>query len=111
MIKRKTKFQKELEKITQAMIEYQPEKIILFGSAATNNVNEDSDIDILVIKKSNKPYWQRQIEATLLYKGLAPMDIFVLTPEEFKKAKSENRMFIRQILNYGRTIYENSQSA
>lgn len=46
-------FEKELEKVTQQIIEkYRPDKIILFGSAARGDWNSDSDADLLIIKKT-----------------------------------------------------------
>lgn len=34
-----------------------------------------------------------------------PVDVFVLTPEEFAKAKEDN-LFIKEISDYGKVIYE-----
>ena len=45
-------FEKEIHRITQQIIEkYNPEKIILFGSAARGEGDPDSDADFLIIKK------------------------------------------------------------
>lgn len=44
--------QKEIQSITQQIIEKsRPEKIILFGSAASGRFNLDSGLDFLIIKK------------------------------------------------------------
>ena len=49
------KYQSEIRKLTEVISkEYKPEKIILFGSMARNQANEDSDIDMLIIKKTKK---------------------------------------------------------
>lgn len=103
----KKKYQQELEKITQKIIEgYKPEKIILFGSAAKGKLRPGSDIDLLVIKATNKKYWERQKEVLSFCRGWNPVDIFVLTPEEFNQAQEENRFFLtEEILPKGKVIY------
>lgn len=60
-----------------------------------------------MIKKTQEPYWKRQIRVTEMYDGWFPTDIFVLTPKEFNQAKRENRFFLtEEILPKGRVIYE-----
>ena len=36
---------------------YQPERVVLFGSAAYGEPDEDSDIDILIIKETAQSPW------------------------------------------------------
>jgi len=104
---RKKAYEQAIKEIVTAIKSYDPEKIILFGSAVKGEFREDSDIDLLVVKDTNEPYWERQIKVTLMYKGLIPTDIFVITPKELEKAVSENRFFvIEEILKKGKTIYE-----
>lgn len=85
-----------------------PEKIILFGSYAKGKANPDSDIDILIIKKTKKRPSERLAEVLRLVWGNVPhIEPLVLTPKEFKKAVVENRFFItKEILTHGKTIYE-----
>jgi len=48
---------KEIQRITeQIIIEYKPDKIILFESAARNDMKPDSDVDFLIIKKDSPLY-------------------------------------------------------
>jgi len=111
MAKTKVKklYQQELKKIISALKTYQPEKIILFGSAAKGKFRPESDVDLLVIKDSDEPFWERQIKATLMYQGWIPTDILVLTPQELEKAKKENRFFLtEEILPHGKVVYEKS---
>lgn len=49
-----------LERIVHTLVtEYQPEKIILFGSMATGDVGEWSDIDLAIIKDTPKRFIER----------------------------------------------------
>lgn len=86
---------------------YKPEKIILFGSAAREDTDEYSDIDVVVIKKTSQRFLQRLVEAAgLLRDEVFPADVFVYTPEEFKVMRERENPFIEQVLKSGRIIYE-----
>jgi len=85
-----------------------PEKIILFGSAARGEIKPESDIDLLIIKKTKKKPAERIAEALALVWGNIPhIEPQVLTPEEFDQAINENRFFITQeVMKRGKVIYE-----
>jgi len=86
---------------------YRPEKIILFGSAATGNAREDSDLDLLIIKRTRKPYFQRIREVNHAIHVWRSTDIFVLTPGEVEQGIRDNRFFLTQeILAKGKTLYD-----
>ncbi len=57
------------------------ERVILFGSHARGEANENSDVDFMIIAESNLPGFKRSRE---LYKLLRPypfgMDLIVFTP-------------------------------
>jgi len=103
----KEKYQKELDKLSKQIIEkYQPEKIILFGSLAEGNLRKGSDIDLLVIKKSDKDYWERAEEIAGIIDIDVPCDVLNITPKELKYRLSVNDFFIGDIINKGKVIYE-----
>lgn len=86
----------------------EPEKIILFGSFAKGNAGLNSDIDLLIIKQTNKRPADRVAEVLPLIWGNIPhIEPQVMTPKEISKGLAENRFFITQeILKHGKTIYE-----
>jgi len=45
---------------------YAPEKIIIFGSHVTNNANENSDLDLLIIKKTCEPFYHLLIALLII---------------------------------------------
>ena len=86
---------------------YNPEKIILFGSYSDGTFSEDSDIDLLIVKKTKKhPIWRR-VEARKASRTKIPMDILVYTPGEIKKLQKEKSFFLMDILENGKVLYEN----
>jgi len=73
--------------ITQKIREAEhPDKIVLFGSFARGEALEDSDIDILVIKKTTLPRHKRARNIRKSLRGIKhPLDITVYTPEEVER--------------------------
>lgn len=103
------KLNPKIEVIIRGLKDYAPEKIILFGSAARGDVDEYSDIDIVIIKKTDKPFLKRLIEAVEFLRPDSPhVDLFVYTPEEFALMKEDDNPFVAQVLKEGRVIYEKS---
>jgi len=97
----------ELERIVEVIkAEYAPEKIVLFGSLATEHVHEWSDIDLLVIKKTDKRPIERTMELAGLIKPKIGIDLFIYTPEEYELLLKERYSFILNILKTGKTVYE-----
>ena len=97
----------ELERYIALLVEHEnPEKIILFGSMATGDIHEWSDIDLVIIKETDLPFLKRLDRVYQLLHPRVGTDIIVYTPGEFK-SMSEERIFIRyEILGKGVVIYE-----
>ena len=97
----------EADRITKILVQnYKPQRVILFGSAARGDDKPESDLDILVIKNTNKNYFDRVFEAMKYVNTDKSVDMLVFTPEEFEKAQNEKRVFIKQVLKYGVNLYE-----
>lgn len=88
------------------MADYQPEKIILFGSAVSGFTHRWSDVDLVAIKKTNKRFYDRIGEASALIPHSLPVDILVYTPEEFDQMAQENYFIRNEVLKKGKIIYE-----
>ena len=85
-----------------------PEKIILFGSMARGDQRTDSDIDLLIIKKSKlkRPFRVKEIFESL--RGMErnyALDPIVYTPEEIKERLALGDYFIMRILKEGKKLY------
>ncbi|MBV6440000.1 MAG: nucleotidyltransferase domain-containing protein [Haliscomenobacteraceae bacterium CHB4] len=91
-----------------------PEKIILFGSYAQGTANEESDLDLAIVKKTDLPKYQRSIEfLKALREGrrrwLFPMDIIVYTPEEIEMYRDNQYSLIHEIVLTGKVLYESKR--
>jgi predicted nucleotidyltransferase len=86
---------------------YNPDKVILFGSYAEGNPNYDSDLDILIIKESDKPRYQRSNEIRKYLLGtMLPMDILVYTEKELDDEMKIDYSFIHQAMKTSIILYE-----
>jgi uncharacterized protein len=93
-----------INRISQAV---HPERIILFGSLAWGEADEESDIDLLVIMASNESRTARAVRLGRLFRPRpAPLDILVLTPEEVSERVALGDPFIQDILSRGKVLYE-----
>lgn len=96
-----------LKQIVEIIVEAaDPDKIILFGSRATGDWSDDSDYDILVVKRG--AYHRRKL-AQELYRALfdvpAAIDIVVETPERLARYKCTPGLIYFEALK-GRVLYE-----
>jgi len=98
--------EKIMEKASAIVRNYQPEKIILFGSYSTGTQTPDSDVDLLVILETEQSIWDVSVEISLMLKHTFPMDIIVKTPKEVAKRLNYGDFFIKDILENGKVLYE-----
>jgi predicted nucleotidyltransferase len=100
------KMKLNLDEILQKIIDaYKPEKVILFGSSARGNCDAKSDIDLVVVAKSEERFIQRLVKSAkiLPYPGL---DILIYTPQEIENMLEVENPFIKRVFKEGKVIYE-----
>lgn len=99
--------QQTLDEIIQRIVEVaQPEKIILFGSAARGEMNRHSDVDLLVVKEvAHRRSLAGQIYENLYGVGAA-VDVVVVTPADVERYKDSHALVIKPALREGRVVYE-----
>ena len=89
---------------TVAMLSGRAEKISLFGSYARGRSDLFTDLDILIIMKTDKSFIDRLKEIYSLLALPVDADILCYTPEEVKRLK--NMGFLRKILAEEVVLYE-----
>ena len=80
------------------------EKVIVFGSVARGKVGRQSDLDLIIVQKTEKRFLDRLDE---MYRLLVPeiaCDILVYTPEEFNELKETSR-FVGAAVKEGIAIH------
>jgi uncharacterized protein len=88
---------------------FTPEKIILFGSYARGNATEQSDVDLLVVARTDLPPRERfRAIRRVLADFPAAFDVYLKTPEEFERWRSVVNHVVYFADKYGKVVYERS---
>ncbi len=84
-----------------------PERIILFGSAATGTMTPDSDMDLLIVEPDPKTPRRESVEVGDALRGLGvPFDVLVISTEWFEASKDVIGGIAYPAHRYGKVIYE-----
>ncbi|MDP2691647.1 MAG: nucleotidyltransferase domain-containing protein [bacterium] len=102
---------KILQKIRDTLVrEYQPDKIILFGSRAWGKPRKDSDYDLFIVKKGVKKRIHRRtgdvIRVLIRSDIWTPIDALVYNQREINKSRMSGSQFFNKVLNKGKILYE-----
>lgn len=85
----------------------QPVKILLFGSAARDEDDRLSDLDIIVVAERVAPrFLDRIAEAYDLIDPRYALDILIYTPEEYARMRESENPLIETAEAGGRVLYE-----
>lgn len=97
-----------IKKITHKIrTNFNPQKIILFGSYAWGKPTKDSDVDLFLIMESNLRRDDRAVLISDLFpRRMFPLDIIVYTPEEIELSLKRGNPFTKEILTKGKVLYE-----
>lgn len=87
--------------------EFHPDKIILFGSHARGQADPDSDVDLLVVMpvEGSKRQKATEIDGALADRTI-PLDLIVVTPEEFERARHQVGSVLRPAALEGLVLYD-----
>jgi predicted nucleotidyltransferase len=101
--------EKVSEMVDRIVRAFDPEKVILFGSLARGDDNEDSDVDLLVVLDDIE---NKHDAAVAILRVLGDMavckDIVVTTPEEISRRGDAIGSVLRPALREGKVLYERS---
>lgn len=99
--------QEQTSTIVNRVVQYaRPTKVILFGSYANGDPDENSDIDLLIIKNTDLPLNKRSLEIRPCLRGLKiPIDILVYTEDEYQDQLNSKYSIIGEIAKKGIVLY------
>lgn len=86
--------------------EFNPEKIILFGSQAYGKPTAESDIDLLVVMPYEGSPFRQAGEILKRLQVWMPVDLIVRSAEEVERRLKIGDQFMREILERGKVMYE-----
>ena len=89
---------------------YGAERIILFGSAASGDVDEYSDLDIVVVKPTTMGFVDRLADVVRKCPNALCADVIIYTPEEFKNMQESENPFLEHVISEGKLLYEKTKT-
>ena len=93
--------------VNRIAINYNPDKIILFGSYAHGNYSDNSDLDFILVKETSAPKHKRGLEVRRLFYGLTvPMDFKIYTSAEFSNELANQYSFLSSAIKGSKILYE-----
>jgi predicted nucleotidyltransferase len=99
----------EIQELSRRIVrEFNPRRIILFGSYADGRPREDSDVDLLVTM--DRPDSGRRVAARMI-RSLRPrfaVDILIRTEEELAERLRQHDFMLLNAVRQGRVLYEAS---
>jgi predicted nucleotidyltransferase len=104
--------QEYLKAVVARVVEnYQPDRILLFGSQARNEAKDSSDFDLLIVKDSEVPRWRRgkNIQALFTFSPVK-LDLIFMTPREIESERANPHSFISNVLDSAQLVYSREQA-
>lgn len=98
-----------MEMARRIVEQFHPHKIILFGSHAKGVASRDSDVDLLVVMpvSGSRRRLATEIDLALSDRQL-PLDIVVVTPEEFESYKDVVGHILYPAVREGKVLYDHA---
>ncbi|MFQ5806945.1 MAG: nucleotidyltransferase domain-containing protein [Phycisphaerae bacterium] len=88
--------------------EFQPDKIVLFGSYAGGRPGEDSDVDLLVVMGYKGRSVDKATEIRQRLEPRFPLDLLVRSPQEISQRLAWHDWFLMDIFEKGKVLYESA---
>ena len=94
------------EAVARIVRDFQPERVILFGSYAWGAPTPDSDVDLLVILPFSGKSLHQSVAILERIDGRFPVDVLARRPDDTARRYAEGDPLIREALDRGRVLYE-----
>ena len=79
----------EFEAELRARLAGRVEAAYIFGSYGTSEFGRDSDVDLMLVVRTDQPFLERSLDFSDICDLAASMDLLVYTPEEFERLTIE----------------------
>ena len=106
-IERSREVREKIDRYVREVVEkLHPSLIVLFGSFSSGEINEGSDVDILVVADFKEGFLERIRTLMDLNRFRIPIEPVGYTPEEFEDMKRKGNLFVTEVLEKGKILYE-----
>jgi uncharacterized protein len=86
--------------------EFEPERIILFGSHASGTPRPDSDVDLFVVMRFQGSSLRQSVEMLRRLNPPFAVDLVVRTPQELEWRLQQGDFFMQDVVRWGTVLYE-----
>ncbi len=94
------------EMVARIVKKFDPDQIILFGSHARGTAERDSDVDLLIVMPVEGSSREQATEIDLaLGDRELPLDLIVVTPEQFQRDRHRIGTIVEPAIREGRVLY------
>lgn len=94
----------ELTNLVEMLKPYAPQRIILHGSLARGDWNRASDIDLIIIKDTDRPFTKRISDVIGLCQTVLSVEPLVYTPAEITSMLATGNSFLEKALREGKDL-------
>ena len=94
----------ELSAVRQVLLQYSSLflRAYIYGSVALGRGDENSDVDLVLIRETELPFFERVREVFDIILALAPVDIMIYSEQEFRDLLLEpGRYFLKDVAATG----------
>ena len=97
----------EISRLSEKIVkEFQPDRVILFGSHAYGSPGPDSDVDLLVVLPFEGRNFWKSLEILNRVDPPFPVDLLARRPDDTARRYAEGDPLIREALDHGKVLYE-----
>ena len=94
------------ELVARIVEKFQPQRIILFGSYASDTPRPESDVDLLVVMDTPMRETQQALQIRQYVNPLFGVDILVYQPSRLEERLRLGDSFLQEITSKGIVVYE-----
>ena len=92
--------------VRRIVMQFDPDKVVLFGSYARGNAGPDSDVDLLVVMPVHGSKREKEVEiGVALHDIPVPKDIIISRPDEFAWRKDVVGTIEYPAVSQGEVLY------
>ena len=96
--------------VQQIAVHFHPERIVLFGSYASGNPDESSDVDLLVMMDFEGSPQEQAFRIRRALPRSFPLDLLVRRPEEVERRIHMGDFFLKEVLEKGQVLHERTRA-
>jgi len=96
--------------VKEIVREFEPERIVMFGSHAAGRPRADSDVDLLVVMRHRGAAAEQAARIRRRVRAGFPLDIIVRSPTAIRKRMAMGDGFIHEILEKGKVLHESHRA-